>query len=88
LLIVASAPGAQPGEQYSLYFADSASLATGACHDVGVEVGGPTLSGNDGTIASTTARVPTNASRGAAQVCFAVAANRAIHSDAASFLVF
>lgn len=87
LLIVASAESAVPNEEYSLYFADSASLARGACHDVGVEAGGPTVSGSDGSIPDTIARVPRTASRGAGQLCFALKDNRAIHSDAAAFLV-
>jgi hypothetical protein len=87
LLIVASAESAVPNEQYSLYFADSASLARGACHDVGVEAGGPTVSGSDGSIPNTVARVPRTASRGAGQLCFALKDNRAIHSEPAAFLV-
>ncbi len=87
LLIVATVESAVPNEPYSLYFADSASLARGACHDVGVEAGGPTVSGSDGSIPNTVARVPRTASRGAGQLCFALKDNRAIHSDAAAFLV-
>ena len=87
LLIVASAESAVPNEEYTLYFADSASLARGACHDVGVEAGGPTVSGSDGSIPNTVARVPRTASRGAGQLCFALKDNRAIHSDAAAFFV-
>ena len=80
--------GVDPGKQYTLFFADAARLANGACHQVGTKAGDPVLSGPDGTIAFTAGTVPVNASAGSGQVCFALKNNRANHSDAATFYVF
>jgi Tol biopolymer transport system component len=79
--------GVDPGRHYALFFADSARLANGPCHEVGTKVGGPAVAGSDGSLTSG-GQVPVNAARGPGQVCFALKNNRANHSDAAAFSVF
>jgi dipeptidyl aminopeptidase/acylaminoacyl peptidase len=85
-VFTATTSGLDPGKNYALFFADSARLASGPCHQVGIKVSGPTLSGGDGS-ATLSSRVPVNAARGVGQVCFALKNNRANHSDAATFRV-